>query len=123
MPANAIDYHRDYREKNRERINAYARQYRAANRNNVREYHRDWSRRRKYGMSTAEWESMFDAQGRRCAICKSLVPKGPYWATDHCHSTGKVRGILCNACNVGIGQMEDNAANLRLAAEYVEKHQ
>lgn len=54
--------------------------------------------REKYGITVARWEELFRLQGGRCAICqKELHP--PRVCTDHCHSTGRVRGLLCNQCN------------------------
>ena len=49
---------------------------------------------------------MLDKQDRRCAICKTNDPKSKNergWAVDHCHKTGKVRGVLCSPCNAGLG--------------------
>ena len=41
---------------------------------------------------------------------------------DHCHTTGKIRGLLCRKCNTAIGLLNDNATVLRLAAEYLDEH-
>ena len=43
------------------------------------------------------------------------------WSTDHHHTAGTFRGILCHQCNVALGMMQDDPLRLRLAAEYVEK--
>ena len=66
------------------------------------------SRRRKskYGISTSEWEQMFDGQGRVCAICSTDNPGGQGWHTDHDHVLGPVRGILCTNCNLKLGHFE-----------------
>jgi hypothetical protein len=74
----------------------------------------------KYGISLDQWNEMFDAQGRVCAICSTDTPaskKG--WATDHCHTTGRIRGILCSHCNVMLGMSCDNPATLIKAAAYL----
>lgn len=76
-----------------------------------------------YNLTTHQWEQMFVTQGSCCAICKLKDPDGRwrFWHTDHCHSSGKVRGILCHSCNVGLGNFKDNPAYLQSAAEYLTK--
>lgn len=66
------------------------------------------SRRRKnaYGIATAEWEALFESQGKACGICKTSTPNGPEWHTDHDHVNGPVRGILCMNCNLKLGHFE-----------------
>ena len=81
-----------------------------------------------YGITLDEYECMLVAQGGVCAICRrsetKLAPNGnpTRLAIDHDHATGTVRGLLCNRCNITIGRANDDAAMLRLAAEYLEKH-
>lgn len=60
---------------------------------------------------------MLDSQGELCASCKDE----PATEIDHDHSTGKVRGILCRGCNLGLGQFKDDAKRLLLAVEYLTK--
>lgn len=63
-------------------------------------------RRNKYGITTPEWEAMFDRQGRVCAICAAATSGGSGWHTDHDHQTEGVRGILCANCNLKLGHFE-----------------
>jgi hypothetical protein len=73
----------------------------------------------RYGLTTSDVESLLAKQDNRCVICKlKLVKK----AIDHCHSTGKVRGILCNYCNVGLGQFFDSVERLQGAIAYLTTH-
>ncbi len=86
--------------------------------------HRDWWLRRNYGISLVEWDALFEAQIRRCAICGSASPSSTKgWHTDHDHVSGKVRGILCHPCNTTLGRLEKAAdgllARLRRIEEYV----
>jgi hypothetical protein len=58
----------------------------------------------RYGLTIEQWQAMFDAQGRKCAICRrtdSGWKRG--WHTDHDHETGRLRGILCHLCNRTLG--------------------
>lgn len=79
---------------------------------------------RKYGMSLAERAAMLKAQKNRCKICGRKL--GDFSTlrhdacVDHCHRGKAVRGILCNACNRGLGQFNDSPEALRAAADYLE---
>lgn len=76
--------------------------------------------RREFGISLTEFERMFAAQGKRCAICRTDTDLSQkMWHTDHDHATGKVRGILCHNCNTGLGMFRDNTASLFRAADYL----
>jgi hypothetical protein len=75
---------------------------------------------RKYGITLVEWEAMFERQERTCAICRRAQTNGHGWHTDHCHETGKVRGILCHDCNVALGAYERTILpNLERFREFV----
>lgn len=85
--------------------------------------HRDRRYRRKYQFSLVEWTAMFLSQGSACAICGTGIPGNRAgWATDHCHRTGKVRGILCHGCNVALGAVKDNPVVLAKLIRYLEHH-
>jgi len=80
--------------------------------------------RTRYGMSEEEWNSLFESQGRQCAICRTDTPKTiKGWHTDHDHTTGKVRGILCEHCNRGLGMFRDDITFMGRAAAYLGIHQ
>ncbi len=82
----------------------------------------------KYGILPKQYEAMFAAQGGACAICQapgvqvSTGSNRDTLAVDHCHTTGKIRALLCGTCNRGIGNLGEDPARLRAAADYVEKH-
>lgn len=80
--------------------------------------------RYKYGISLEDYESMLDKQGGCCAICKGQETRGANsFSVDHCHSTGKVRGLLCNNCNRGIGLLGDTSDGLMKAVEYLKRNE
>jgi len=66
---------------------------------------------------------MVESQGNRCAICGTDRPggRGVYWHIDHCHETGRVRGLLCYGCNTLLGAAKDNPETLRSALEYINR--
>ncbi len=83
---------------------------------------------RKFGIEIERYEQMVEEQDNRCAICgrhERLKYKGTVkaLASDHCHSTGKVRALLCDWCNTGIGRFDDDIAMLKKAIAYLEAHQ
>jgi glycerol-3-phosphate dehydrogenase len=80
--------------------------------------------RRKYGVTQERYEELLTAQEGRCAICRTDDPDdiGLEWNVDHCHTTGRVRGLLCRRCNGGLGWFKDNPEALRAAADYVERN-
>lgn len=104
-------------------INAYQKNYRKTWKERNPEK-AEANRRRglivSYGISVDEHDSLLSSQGGACAICKQ-TPNG-YLDIDHCHSTGKVRGLLCNPCNRLLGDAMDNANTLIAAAEYLKRH-
>lgn len=77
---------------------------------------------KKYNMTIEQYESLLDSQNRSCAICgkKEETKNKLSMPLDHCHETGKVRGLLCHPCNLGIGSLRHNPELLRRAANYVE---
>lgn len=77
--------------------------------------------KRRYGICRAEWNEILQQQNGGCAVCgKARCSRGRLHV-DHCHKTGKVRGLLCENCNAGIGRFQDSSSLLRRAAEYLEK--
>lgn len=73
-----------------------------------------------YGISIEVYNEMFTTQSGRCAICKihqSELNKN--LAVDHCHTTGKVRGLLCAKCNTGIGLLQEDIAILAESIKYL----
>lgn len=81
-------------------------------------YNRKRSLLTKYNMTPEEFTYMVMEQGGVCAIC-GLVPSALY--VDHDHTTGAVRGLLCQKCNSGIGFLGDSLEGLEKAINYLKK--
>ncbi len=81
-----------------------------------------WEREteRRYGVSPQKYDEIYTSQGGRCALCdRHQTEFNRRLAVDHCHKTGKVRGLLCTGCNVAIGRLGDGPDGLRKALTYV----
>jgi nitrate/TMAO reductase-like tetraheme cytochrome c subunit len=77
----------------------------------------------RYGLNYEQWEKLRENEGHACMICGITESENSRRLdVDHCHSSGKVRGILCNPCNNMIAHAKDNVAVLRAAAEYLEEN-
>lgn len=85
-----------------------------------KEHHRDLRMQRKYGITLDDYYDIIESQDNQCAICGTSISDLDHTAhLDHCHDTGKVRGVLCRRCNTGIGMLNDDADLLTKAAEYL----
>jgi hypothetical protein len=84
----------------------------------------------RYGLDYAQYQSMLEAQGGKCCICRSSgtdsfgKPLTPYrfLCIDHNHRNGTVRGLLCDKCNLGLGNFDDDPVRLDHAAAYLRHH-
>ncbi|MBT2442255.1 endonuclease VII domain-containing protein [Streptomyces sp. ISL-36] len=74
--------------------------------------------KRQYGITEAERDEMISSQMGICTICLTA----PAVHVDHCHETGRVRGVLCFNCNSAIGKLGDDPDTLRRAISYLEGH-
>lgn len=73
----------------------------------------------RYGITAAEYNALVHEQDGRCAICRE-PPKGSRGLhIDHDHATGRVRGLLCGPCNMGVGQFRDSDDLLNNAITYL----
>jgi len=103
-PKHAQAINRKAREKNPE---TYARNHRKA------------LIKAKYGLTLGDVATMLAEQKGLCLICRLPMARPNI---DHCHSTGRVRGLLCRKCNSGLGCFGDSKINLLNAIQYLEKH-
>lgn len=76
--------------------------------------------KRLYGITLEDYVEMFKNQNGVCAICFKECKTKKSLSVDHNHESGKVRGLLCNACNRAIGMLGDSSETLRRAAEYLD---
>lgn len=77
----------------------------------------------RYGIDLKGYLKLKETQGNCCRLCSRKLPDGAFGgravALDHCHLTGRIRGVLCNGCNTALGKLGDNVEGLRHALVYV----
>lgn len=75
-----------------------------------------------YGLTIDSYNELLESQNHKCAICGAEIgnAEGDRLYVDHDHITGKVRGLLCSNCNLGIGKFQDNVELLKKAIRYLE---
>jgi hypothetical protein len=80
-----------------------------------------WARiKKEYGLEESDVALMLEKQGCHCLICGTNIHAG--YHIDHCHSTGKVRGLLCSKCNQAIGLLKEDEELFSKAANYIRSH-
>lgn len=82
-------------------------------------WHKNYRLETKYNISIDIFEEMYDNQSGKCGICSTPVPDDEI-RVDHCHTTGKVRALLCHNCNTGLGHFKDSEELLERARKYLE---
>lgn len=102
--------------KDPEKKREYNKRWRARNKDKIKAYNYN----KRYGIDDKQKDAMFKSQGRKCASCgtKSATNK-KYWHLDHQHSSGKIRGILCQRCNHALGLLDDDITKILALANYV----
>ena len=112
-------YNNAWNAANKDKRMETCRRYRQNNPHKSREY----GLKRRHNLTSSEWDAKFQSQDCRCKICGTNVSQGiTPWHTDHCHSTGILRGILCHNCNRGLGYFQDNIQSLSSAIEYLNSY-
>ena len=115
-----------YREANKEKAIAYAKAYRKANKEKLSSNNKKYYLKVKYGITLKEKNFILKKQNNKCKICKITIHKNKKLKNntaciDHCHTTNKLRGILCSMCNKGLGHFKDNTEILTNAIDYLKE--
>lgn len=132
---NTVDYHKDYYVKNKESILERMRLQRTTPKfkERIGQYNstekrknsnREASLKKRYGITIDDYNRMLHIQNGGCAICGIQEEvykqvKGRNFDVDHCHSTGKVRGLLCYGCNVTLGFVKEDVKILENIISYI----
>jgi len=100
---------------NKGKVNKRKNDYNKKNHNKVSKAKRNERYKKRYNITIEEYERMAKDQSNMCKICN----KNTKLVVDHCHKSNKVRGLLCQGCNLGLGAFKDNYNNLNKAITYL----
>jgi hypothetical protein len=110
---------RRWKRENPERASAKQREYLDSGQKQI------WDRqsylKRKYGITIADYDRMFEQQGGVCAICNEPRPEERTLHVDHDHKTGVIRGLLCFRCNNALGDLREEVELFQRAADYLDR--
>lgn len=121
-PERAAEQHLAWQRENMDRCVAATEQWRKKYPERQAKNARRYSLRR-LGLTPEQYDAMLAEQQFSCAICKTHQTEFKRrLAVDHCHTTGKVRALLCDNCNKGIGCLKEDAGILSAAIVYLAKH-
>jgi hypothetical protein len=109
-----------WQEKNKERFMESVKTWQKENRDKLRENERKYRLKKKFNITIEIYDKKFNDQSGLCKICGKSQEKK--LAVDHCHSTGKIRDLLCSKCNIGLGHFFDDPEILLKAREYLLSH-
>lgn len=87
--------------------------------NQHKESEADRIRLNKYGITGKEFRDILEKQHYKCPICGETITRNP--SVDHSHITGKIRGIICNSCNLALGNVRDSIRTLIAMIKYLEE--
>lgn len=129
-PDKRKEYNRRYREKNKEKLREAQKLYLHKKPDYNKRYYSKHSERysdaqlkRKYGIGLEEYNKLLASQGGKCLFCDKPPETGTKsLAVDHDHETGKVRGLLCESHNRGLGMFHDNINELERAILYLKSN-
>lgn len=105
---------KNWQKNNKERKAISARRYRTKDKNRIKNVHLKC----QYGITLADYNEMKISQNNKCLICNREVKL----VVDHCHTSGKVRGLLCYRCNSALGSFKDSVNILNNAIKYLNKN-
>ena len=110
---------REYRFKNLDKFNAAKKRYEL----NHPDTYTNSQLKYKFGITLSQFNEMSKQQNDCCLICNKPETNGNRLSVDHCHKTGKIRGLLCDSCNVGLGRFKDDKTILEQAVKYLASHE
>ena len=116
----------EWQKNNREAVNEKYRNWNLKNKERLLLLKRLSKVKKLYGLTKEQYFTLIEKYNNKCAICgeqEETTLKGTLWnlSIDHCHTTNKVRGLLCHDCNVILGKLKDSVDMCKSIIKYLEK--
>lgn len=108
---------KDWKDNNKEKAKGIIRKWQQTNKDKVK----NAALKHKFGITLEDFTNMLTKQNYLCSIGKEKLTVRTA-NVDHCHKTGKVRGLLCSTCNSGIGMLKDSIPHLKSAITYLKRN-
>lgn len=131
------EYRKQYYLRNKEKEIEYSAKYRQQNQDKIKkdrkdnpDKHKSYNLKRDYGITIEDYNNLLKDQNHRCASCgvsTEELEANSEWkrhhklVVDHCHTTGAIRGLLCNSCNTALGMVKEDISVLKGLMSYVER--
>lgn len=129
--AKRTEYIKEWRRKNRAHVNAESlkryKRLRCEDPRTSRRYARRAHLKAEYGITLEFYEALLATQNGVCAVCfqvETAIRRGTVKSldVDHDHETGRIRGLLCSACNTALGLLKDDPLRIESLAAYIKRH-
>lgn len=112
-----------YRKKNKEKLRERHKAWEKKNKVYAKNYRREYFLKKKYGITQAEYDELFLKQDGRCFICHiHQFQLKKTLSVDHSHTTGLVRSLLCDTCNLVLGWSKEDIAKLQGLIRYIKRY-
>lgn len=132
-PEKIKSYYKNFYIKNKEKINLATKTYSRANPEKIKALYKAYygtypektfanKLKNRYSLTLKDYYALLEHQNGVCAICGEICITQERLSVDHDHLTGKVRGLLCRRCNLGLGHFQDSFEIISRAAEYLKSH-
>lgn len=116
------EYHRAYYYKNIDARRAYSREYAKRKRRQYKPGElRERNLKAKFNLTSEQYELLLSTQSGVCGICEEKCSVRSFLSVDHDHATGRIRGLLCSACNMALGGFKDSRDLLNKAILWLER--
>lgn len=123
MPFKNAEERREYYRKKAYHKSASKKEYQKRYYEENKDRQRCKSFQKLYGITLEEYNQMLEEQDNQCGICGVQESEADVkLSVDHCHETGIIRGLLCRACNTGIGNLRDSIELLEKAVDYLNAY-
>lgn len=112
---------KEKRAKQKEYDKAYWKKWSGRNIEKLKLRDKSYNLKKKFNMTIEDYQELKKQQNGKCACCpKEFSSNGKDLAVDHCHSTGKIRGLLCNECNTSLGLLKEDTQIIRNLIAYLD---